>query len=200
MTYEEAARILDPETTREALWEIEYYGGFKGREARIKACEEACRIAAEVLREKSKGGITMDAVKFLNELRIMCDSSGGCCNGCPLHIDEICMNGTPSFYMDDVERMVDHVENWAKSHPVLRLTEQQETAIRGRIAEGYWWVARDYEKTSVFFYSDEPIKDKVRNVFFRINGKYDETINSLYDFVTFENSPLYLPELFCEEE
>jgi hypothetical protein len=30
MTNEEAARILDPETRRKALAEIEYYGGFRG--------------------------------------------------------------------------------------------------------------------------------------------------------------------------
>ncbi len=45
MTYEEAARILDPETSRDALLE---YGG---EEARLEACNEACRMAAKVLRE-----------------------------------------------------------------------------------------------------------------------------------------------------
>lgn len=51
MTYEEAARILDPETSQEALCEIEFYGGFRGEEARLEACNEACRVAAKVLRE-----------------------------------------------------------------------------------------------------------------------------------------------------
>ena len=50
MTNEEAARILDPETSREALAEIEYYGGFCGMDAVIEASDEACRIAAEALR------------------------------------------------------------------------------------------------------------------------------------------------------
>ncbi len=54
MDYEEAARILDPETTREALAEIEYYGGFRGEEAVLEAAREARRIAAEVLRETGK--------------------------------------------------------------------------------------------------------------------------------------------------
>ena len=33
MTREEAIRILDPETTTEALAEIEYYAGYRGEEA-----------------------------------------------------------------------------------------------------------------------------------------------------------------------
>lgn len=50
MTHEEAARILDPETSRDALAEIEYYGGFRGEGAVLEAVNEACRIAAEVLK------------------------------------------------------------------------------------------------------------------------------------------------------
>lgn len=50
MTTEEAIRILDPETSRDALWEIEYYAGFKGKKARIAAVEEACRMAVEALK------------------------------------------------------------------------------------------------------------------------------------------------------
>lgn len=50
MTHEEAARILDPETSREALAGIGYYGGFRGEDAVLEAANDACRIAAEVLR------------------------------------------------------------------------------------------------------------------------------------------------------
>ena len=49
MTREEAARILDPSTTREALAEIEYYAGFNGHEAVMKAVEDACMMGAEAL-------------------------------------------------------------------------------------------------------------------------------------------------------
>lgn len=45
MTIDDAIRILDPKTTAEALAEVEYYGGFSGQEAVIKAVEDACRIA-----------------------------------------------------------------------------------------------------------------------------------------------------------
>lgn len=44
MTNEEAARILDPETTASVL--REYGDG----DAQLKACDDACRIAAKVLR------------------------------------------------------------------------------------------------------------------------------------------------------
>lgn len=50
MTKEEAIRILDPATSRDALWEIEYYAGFRGKEAKIAAVEEACRMAVEALK------------------------------------------------------------------------------------------------------------------------------------------------------
>lgn len=50
MTIEEAIRILDPETTAEALAEVEYYGGFRGNEALVKVCEDACIVAVDALK------------------------------------------------------------------------------------------------------------------------------------------------------
>lgn len=49
MTIDDAIRILDPKTTAEALAEVEYYGGFSGQEAVIKAVEDACMIAIAAL-------------------------------------------------------------------------------------------------------------------------------------------------------
>lgn len=54
MTREEAIRILDPETTAEALAEIEYYAGFRGKEAATKAVEDACILAVAALREQEQ--------------------------------------------------------------------------------------------------------------------------------------------------
>lgn len=54
MTREEAIRILDPETTREALAEIEYYGGFSGREAVTLAISDALFLAIAALREQEQ--------------------------------------------------------------------------------------------------------------------------------------------------
>ena len=53
MSLAEAIRILDPATTREAIAEYEYYGGFKGWEASVKACENACRTVCDYLKAYS---------------------------------------------------------------------------------------------------------------------------------------------------
>lgn len=54
MTREEAIRILDPETTGEALAEIEYYNGFNGKTAAVQAVSDACEIAVAALREQEE--------------------------------------------------------------------------------------------------------------------------------------------------
>lgn len=54
MTREEAIRILDPETTVEALAEIEYYNGFSGKTAAVQAVTDACILAVADLRENEK--------------------------------------------------------------------------------------------------------------------------------------------------
>lgn len=52
MKNEEAIRILDPATTREALVEIEYHAGFNGQRAVIEAVNEACVMGAEALQRQ----------------------------------------------------------------------------------------------------------------------------------------------------
>lgn len=52
MTREEAIRILDPETTGQALAEIEYYGGFSGKTTAVQAVSDACVLAVAALREQ----------------------------------------------------------------------------------------------------------------------------------------------------
>ena len=47
MTYEEAARILDPVTSREALRPYDY-----DQKRKLQVIDDACRMAAEVLRTK----------------------------------------------------------------------------------------------------------------------------------------------------
>ena len=49
MTIEQAIEILHPDTSQKALWDIEYYAGFNGREATLKACTDACIVACEEL-------------------------------------------------------------------------------------------------------------------------------------------------------
>lgn len=41
MTYEEAIKILHPDTTASVIAEYEYYGGFRGKEVGIQAVEDA---------------------------------------------------------------------------------------------------------------------------------------------------------------
>lgn len=97
-----------------------------------------------------------------------------------------------------LSQMIAHPEN---IQPITNLTEQQITAIKGRIAEGTPWAARDKDAYShIYFYTDKPklSHDKVEYVCSNDKefNRYSNSINSdLYDFITFENSPVYLPEL-----
>ena len=54
MTNEEAIMLLNPSTRILALAEIEYYHGFRGQEACIKAKEDACILAVEALEKADK--------------------------------------------------------------------------------------------------------------------------------------------------
>ena len=54
MTREEAIRILDPETTGKAISGIEYYCGFSGRAAAVRAVSDACVLAVAALREQGE--------------------------------------------------------------------------------------------------------------------------------------------------
>lgn len=54
MTINQAIRILDPDTSAEALGEIKYYGELDGYEKMMAACEEACRMAVEIMRQHLK--------------------------------------------------------------------------------------------------------------------------------------------------
>ena len=130
----------------------------------------------------------MDAVEFLKEWDRMCKSNEKCkeCDGYKLCTSEkgICSN---------CEELVKAVENWAKTHPVIILTEQQKTAIRGRIAEGTPWLSKhSYCEGIVIFYSQNP---KEKTDFLAASSNSD-----ICNFVTIENSPLYLPDLLGGEE
>lgn len=52
MTAQEAIKLLHPDTTKEAIAEIKYYCGFHGKEAAIKAIEEACLLACDALKKQ----------------------------------------------------------------------------------------------------------------------------------------------------
>ena len=50
MSIEEAIRILDPETSADAITEIKYHAGFN-KEKSIEKVEEACVLACDIMRE-----------------------------------------------------------------------------------------------------------------------------------------------------
>lgn len=52
LTPKEAIKILHPDTSRDALWKIEYYAGFNAEKARLKAVEDACVVACEALKKQ----------------------------------------------------------------------------------------------------------------------------------------------------
>lgn len=148
----------------------------------------------------------MDAVEFLKTQKRMCkkyhsekdadikDFFKGC-EKCPLW--KFCTENEDL----DCEKCVEVVENWSKTHPVIELTDQQKTAIRGRIAEGYLWVSRDEKESFVCFSVEKPYKAFFNSEEYTFDSEYSVSIsNDFYDFVTFENSPLYLTDLLGGEE
>ena len=137
----------------------------------------------------------MDAAEFLKEWKRMCNDEDYC-KECKAY--GIC--GLPSGVRVDTERIVYVVENWAKTHPVFNLSEDQKTAIRGRIAEGFPWLVREgNEYDRVWFFENEP-KLKKSGEIYTDGGQCSDVVSKVYDFVTFENSPLYLPDLLGGEE
>lgn len=75
-----------------------------------------------------------------------------------------------------------------------QLSEQQITAIKGRIAEGTPWAARD-RAGALFFFETKPELSYDQTYFYSEEKYGFPTESDLYDFITFENSPVYLPEL-----
>lgn len=96
--------------------------------------------------------------------------------------------------VQEIEKMENsgQVDNEKQEKPAINLTEQQKTAIRGMIAEGYLWTVRlNKNHKLVHFYSGNPLdaKEVVYETY---------TLSHLYDFVSVE--PLYLPDLLGGEE
>lgn len=136
----------------------------------------------------------MDAVEFLKQLNKMCVTSKNCeeCGACKT-------DSSPYSKQFEPEKLISIVENWYKTHPIIELTEQQKTAIRGRIAEGVNWVVREkINYDCVWFFENEP-KMTQAGEFYADYGLCSDSSSIIYNFVTFENSPLYLPDLLGGE-
>lgn len=52
MKTEEAIRLLHPDTTAEAIAEIEYKNGFRGKDAAINKINKACKMACKALEKQ----------------------------------------------------------------------------------------------------------------------------------------------------
>lgn len=77
------------------------------------------------------------------------------------------------------------------------LTDQQITAIKGRIAEGTPWAARGKDNCYPRFYKNEPINDN--GSFIDVAGNdFADALDNSFPFITYENSPVYLPDLIEE--
>lgn len=112
---------------------------------------------------------------------------------------EDCKYWIPFRCVDTLFDMIAHSDLIKPIFSKPKLTEQQITAIKGRIAEGTPWVAKDKNFFLTWFYSNKPIEDS--GVFkCTEEGSYQTTCAlDLYSFVSYENSPIYLPDLIEEE-
>lgn len=101
--------------------------------------------------------------------------------------------------IDCMIRYIDGIEKMTKETKEIELTEQQKTAIRGRIAEGTLWVCKDKFDDDICFSVSEPYKEYYDSTEYSLDDEYSiATDKTLYKFVTFENSPIYLPDLLKE--
>lgn len=82
----------------------------------------------------------------------------------------------------------------------ITLTEQQITAIKGRIAEGTPWATKDKDNDKQTWFFETKPTHSAEGIFQPSeDGNIASIVNTpLYDFVTFENSPIYLPDLIKE--
>lgn len=78
-----------------------------------------------------------------------------------------------------------------------RLTEQQVTAIKGRIAEGWKYIAKDLDGEVVFFEIQPEYYKKLE--YFDSTGDYSIATLPIYNFLK-PGECVYLPDLIGDEE
>lgn len=169
-----------------------YYGTDKWTPAMFKKASKDVLVTIEFDAGKCerKENTDMSAVEFLKVFKKICSEE--CTDKCPFDDEkEGC-----SFYKDDIHVIIRKVEAWIKAHSIANLTERQKIAIKGRIAEGYLWVTKDKGKYGVSFFNKE---QRDFGTYSSISYDYSDTSYcDLYNFVTKENSPIYLPDLLKE--
>ena len=70
MTKEQAAMVLDPESSEEAMEEIKRLSGYTGEDMELKVIRDACRVAVKVLRtpellERQGEPLTLEQLKSM---------------------------------------------------------------------------------------------------------------------------------------
>ena len=91
--------------------------------------------------------------------------------------------------------VVQKAENLTKTNTYTEVTPKLRAAILGRYAEGTPWAARDEDDDRVYFFPQKPSLCQTgfcQSFFEKMIGSSNSPI---YDFVTFENSPIYLLDL-----
>ena len=112
------------------------------------------------------------------------------------------------FWNNYTNKFIEMIAHPELIHPIpkkLQLTDQQITAIKGRIAEGTPWAARDRDgDNTIYFFPNKPNTNSIRTSWHAIDNDDNKFVtvgsnkNNIYDFITFENSPVYLPDLIGE--
>ena len=135
----------------------------------------------------------MDAVEFLKEWRRMCIKNVKC-ELCELYKKGICVDDkNPSDYNnDELIKLVKIVEKWNEQHPKIILTEQQKTAIKGRIAEGNLWATVLKGISIVYFSKEKPIVKKDGIVI--LADYYTTGDRDFYNFIE-DETVVFLPDL-----
>lgn len=109
--------------------------------------------------------------------------------------DGYCWVGCTDEYI--LTEMINNPERIKILPAKLKLTEQQITAIKGRIAEGWKYIVQDTDGEIIFF-ALKPEFDE-RNDCFKPNSDYSPATLPIYDFLK-PCECFYLPGLIKEEE
>ena len=80
MEIEKAIEILHPDTTFKAITEIEYYGGFKGKEKAMEAINEACVVACECMEKQIPKKIVINNIPKTTWTKATIKYSCPCCD------------------------------------------------------------------------------------------------------------------------
>ena len=109
--------------------------------------------------------------------------------------DGYCWVGCTDEYI--LTEMINHPERVKILPAKLKLTEQQIIAVKGRIAEGWRYIAKDLDGKVVFFEIQPEYYKKLE--YFDSTGDYSIATLPIYNFLK-PGECVYLPDLIGDEE